>query len=108
MTEGTTAPEVAELQADIESTREDLSRTVDMLTARLDVKTRVRGRLRQVRDEAQRRLRAAGRRAREDAAQADARRVSIGAGALAAAAVAVSAVALWRRHQGSGRRSRRR
>jgi hypothetical protein len=35
-------PEVVELQADIERTREELAKTVDLLTAKLDVKSRVR------------------------------------------------------------------
>ncbi len=38
-------PSVAELQADIEQTREQLGETVDALTAKLDVKTRAKDRL---------------------------------------------------------------
>ncbi len=35
-------PEAAQLQADIERTREDLAETVDLLAAKLDVRSRVR------------------------------------------------------------------
>lgn len=38
-------PEVAALQADIERTREELAQTVDQLTAKLDVKSRIRARV---------------------------------------------------------------
>jgi hypothetical protein len=37
-----TTPEMAELQAEIERTRADMADTVDQLTAKLDVKSRVR------------------------------------------------------------------
>jgi hypothetical protein len=94
--------DAADLQAQIEDTREDLSRTVDLLAAKLDVKTRVRGRVLEARDDVQSRLRTAGDRARAGADQADARQVSIGAAALAAA-LTVLIVALWRRKQQSSR-----
>ena len=38
------APEMAELEADIARTREELAQTVDQLAAKLDVKTRIRNR----------------------------------------------------------------
>jgi septal ring factor EnvC (AmiA/AmiB activator) len=38
-------PSVAELQADIERTREELGQTVDALSAKLDVKSRAKDRL---------------------------------------------------------------
>ena len=38
-------PEIDELQADIERTREELAETVDALTAKLDVKSRAKARM---------------------------------------------------------------
>ena len=42
----------AEIEADIERTRDDLAETIDALASRLDVKTRAKDRLRLVRDRA--------------------------------------------------------
>ena len=41
---------MAELEADIARTREELAHTVDQLTAKLDVKTRVRNRATETKD----------------------------------------------------------
>jgi hypothetical protein len=106
MTDTARAPDAADLQAEIESTREDLSHTVDLLAAKLDVKARVRGRAVEIRDDVQNRLRAAGQRARKQAENTDAKQISLGAGLLAVS-IAVLTMALWRRNQHSRPRWRR-
>ena len=50
---------MAELEADIARTREDLADTVDQLTAKLDVKTRIRNRAAEAKDAATVQVRAA-------------------------------------------------
>lgn len=63
-------PDVAQLQADIERTREDLAQTVDALTDKLDVKARTRRRVSETRERATVRVDAAKVRTRELTAQA--------------------------------------
>lgn len=46
-----TNPDIGELRADIEQTREELAQTVDQLTAKLDVKHRVHERITEVQDQ---------------------------------------------------------
>lgn len=82
---GSSSPDVAALQADIERTRADLAHTVDRLTARLDMKARVRDRLIEAKDDP----------------------TVLGLGALVAAA-AVVAVVLVRRSSAPRRTRRRR
>ena len=48
------APEVDALEADIARTRQDLAHTVDLLAAKLDIKTRIRNRVAETRDAATR------------------------------------------------------
>jgi hypothetical protein len=105
VTDTSSTPTAADLQAEIETTREDLSHTVDLLTAKLDVKTRVRGRAQRIRDDVERRLRAVGDRARNEAEHADRTQVSVAVGALAVV-LAVLTVTRWRRSQPSRRRWR--
>ena len=49
-TDAADTPEVAELEADIARTREELAQTVDQLAAKLDVKTRIRNRASETKD----------------------------------------------------------
>ena len=97
---------VAELEADIERTREDLAQTVDRLAERLAVKTRVRNRMNETRDEVAWRWRTLRNRATDAQGNPDPMTIGVGGGVLAALG-AVLVVALWRRNQTS-RRSRRR
>ena len=101
------APEVAELQADIERTRADLAHTVDQLTAKLDVKTRVRTKVTETKDTASARLRKLQGQATDDGGKPTPTTLGIGGGALAAA-VAVLVVVLWRRNNTPRRITRRR
>lgn len=98
-------PEVAELQADIERTRADLADTVDQLTAKLDVKNRVRGRVAATKDEAAAQLSKVRDRATDDQGRPTRSTIGIGGGAVAAV-VAVVLVAWWRRHHTSRRPTR--
>ena len=98
-----TSPEVAELEADIERTREDLSHTVDQLSAKLDVKGRVRHRVEDTKDEAAHRLETV----RERATDSEGRptpAVMVVAGGITAGVVAVAVLA-WRRRRAAARRS---
>jgi Protein of unknown function (DUF3618) len=107
--EATATPEMAELEADIARTREDLADTVDQLTAKLDVKARVRNRATDARDAATAQVRSA----RQHLVDADGKprptALGVGGGVLAAIA-AVVLVKLWRRpaRHPSRRRGRRR
>jgi chromosome segregation ATPase len=105
VTDTSSTPDAADLQAEIETTREDLSQTVDLLTAKLDVKTRVRGRANRVRNDVESWLRAVGDRARKEAENADRTQVSVAVGVLAVAVAALT-VTLWRRNRPSQRRWR--
>jgi Protein of unknown function (DUF3618) len=100
-------PEMVELQADIERTRADLANTVDQLTAKLDVKTRVRNRVADTKDKATAQLRNMQDRATDDDGKPTTVTRGIGGGVLAAL-VAVLLLALWRRNRTSGRPTRRR
>lgn len=85
----------AELGADIEQTREDLAQTVDLLSAKLDVKGRVKGRMGQVTTEATDHLRAA----KEQAVHTP----IVPAAGVAAALAAVVVALVWRRHHAARR-----
>ena len=99
-------PELADLQADIERTRQNLADTVDQLAAKLDVRTQVLHRLEAARDVATRQLHALRNRAGDAVDTADKGTVWVGGGVFAAV-VAVFAVGLWRRNQRPRRRGRR-
>ena len=104
------APEVAALQADIERTREELAQTVDQLTAKLDVKTRVRDRAVESKDRAAAQVQSMRERAADLATDDDGKptpvTISIGGGVIAGLA-AVVLVLMWRRSSHGGRRRRR-
>lgn len=104
------APEVAVLQADIERTREELAQTVDQLTAKLDVKSRVRDRAIETKDRAAAQLQSLREQAAERATDDDGKptpvAMSIGGGVLAGLA-AVVLVLMWRRSSRGGRSRRR-
>lgn len=101
------SPEMVELQADIERTRADLADTVDQLTAKLDVKTRLRNRVADTKDNASTQLHNLQDRATDDDGRPTPATLGIGGGVLAAV-VAVLLIALWRRDNTSGRPPRRR
>ncbi|WP_051551276.1 DUF3618 domain-containing protein [Nocardioides sp. URHA0020] len=100
-------PELAEVQADIERTRADLADTVDQLTAKLDVKTRVRNSLADTKDDATAQLRRLQDRATDDEGKPTPTTLGIGGGTLAAV-LAVIVLALWRRNNATRRPRRRR
>jgi Protein of unknown function (DUF3618) len=100
-------PEVAALQADIERHREDLAQTVDQLTAKLDVKTRVRERASETKDRATAQVHSLRRQAVDRTTDDDGKptpaALGIGGGVVAGLA-AVVLVYLWRRSSQGGRR----
>ena len=101
------SPQIAELQADIERTRADLAQTVDKISARLDVRARLRHRVLDARDVAAQRLRVVRRRAGDVRTKASPGTIGIGSGILAAA-LAVVVVTWWRSNHESRRRWGRR
>ena len=96
-----------QLQADIERTRADLAQTVDKISARLDVRARLRHRMLDARDVAAQRLRVVRRRAGDVRTKASPGTIGIGSGILAAA-LAVVVVTWWRSNHESRRRWGRR
>ena len=94
--EATAPPEMTELEADIARTREDLTDTVDQLTAKLHVKTRVRNRMAQAKDAATMRVQVARQQLVDVDGKAKPTTLGVGGGLLAAAA-AVVLVKLWLR-----------
>ena len=90
-------PEVADLQADIERTRADLADTVDQLTAKLDVKTRVRNSVADTKDDVAAQLLKLRDQATDEQGKPTPKTLGIGGGALAAV-IAVVVIALWRRN----------
>lgn len=98
------APETADLEAEIERTREDLARTVDQLTERLDVKTRARTRALRMRDDVVRRLRLLRARITDERGRPTPIALGVGGGTLVATTTAV-VLAVWRRED-RHRRSR--
>jgi len=101
-TDGT--PEMAELEADIARTRQELADTVDQLTAKLDVKTRVRNRAVEAKDAASVQVQSARQRLVDTDGKPRPAAFGIGGGVFAAIA-AVVLVKLWQR---PARRPRRR
>lgn len=97
-------PGIEEIQADIAQTREELGRTVDALSAKLDVKARAKGQVDAARQRAMVQLDTARTRASDigarvkDASTSDAGNLkpAVPAGAVALALVGVG-VLLWRR-----------
>ena len=89
-------PGVEEIEAEIARTRDDLAATVDELTARLDVKTRVKESVQHTRDQAAARVRAVRDRATDEDGQPTPTALGIG-GAAAAVVIAVVALSIWRR-----------
>jgi hypothetical protein len=95
-------PEVADLEADISRTREELAQTVDQLAAKVDVKTRVRNRVSETADAAATQVRSLRDRATDADGKPTPAALSIGGGVVAGI-VAVVVVGRWIR---SSRRSR--
>jgi len=97
-TEAMVTPEMAELEADIVRTREDLAQTVDQLTAKLDVKSRIRGRATEAKDAAAVQLHSA----RQQLVDGDGRprpaALRVGGGVVAGV-LAVILVKLWYRRR---------
>jgi ElaB/YqjD/DUF883 family membrane-anchored ribosome-binding protein len=96
-------PTKAELQEEIEATREDLADTIDELTSRLDVKSRAHDKVEDVKhkvDDARHKVEDVGHAAADRASDlaTDSQGRPIPAGIVAGAAIAVVvAVVLWRR-----------
>lgn len=80
----------AAVEADIARTRDDLAHTVDQLAARLDVKSRVRDRAAEAKDDSVRRLHELGDRATDARGRPTPAVLVAGAGLLAAVGVAVA------------------
>jgi ElaB/YqjD/DUF883 family membrane-anchored ribosome-binding protein len=101
-------PDVEELQAEIEQTREQLGETVDALTAKLDVKSRAKDRLNQTKQQAGAKLDAGRTRAVELTSSARSAAtdeqgkptppVLVGVAVAASAIVALTVLA-WRRRR---------
>lgn len=87
----TSDPGVAQIEADIARTREELAQTVDELTARLDVKTRVQ-------ESVQERVQELRDRATDDQGRPTPVTMAIG-GVAVAAVVAIVALSIWRRRR---------
>ena len=87
----TSDPGVEQIEADIARTREELAQTVDELTARLDVKTRVQ-------EGVQERVQELRDRATDDQGRPTPATMAIG-GAAVAAVVAIVALSIWRRRR---------
>ncbi len=98
-------PEMVAVEADIERTRADLARTVDLLAARLDVKARVRSRVSETTERATARIRSL----RKRATTADGRPapVTMAVGGGVVAGIAVLALVAIRRRSARRRRGRR-
>jgi acetylornithine deacetylase/succinyl-diaminopimelate desuccinylase-like protein len=101
------SPEIATIEADIERTREDLAQAVDQLAAKLDVKTRIRHRIAEARNDATHRWRTLRKRATNAEGRPTPTVMAVGGG-LAAGMAAAVAMAWWRRNKTPHRRARRR
>jgi hypothetical protein len=102
-TDDTAATEQEAIEAEIERTREDLAATVDLLTARLDVKTRVRHRVARARAGASYRLTSLRDRATDDRGRVRGSVLAAGS-AILGAAVVVGSVSWWRHSAQHSRR----
>ena len=90
----TTSHQMAQLEADIARTREDLAENVDQLAAKLDIKSRVRERISGAMDDARSRLRFVRDHLTGDGGRPTPTVISSGSGVVAALA-AVILVRLW-------------
>ena len=99
-------PDVAELEAGIARTREELAQTVDQLAAKLDVKTRIRNRVSETRDVATIQVRLLRDRLTGVDGKPTPTALSLGGGIVAAVA-AVVLVKLWIRPSRPSARRRR-
>jgi hypothetical protein len=91
-------PGIEEIETDIARTREELAATVDELTARLDVKTRVKESVQQTKDQAVDRIRTLRDQATDEDGRPTPTTLGIG-GAVAAMVVVVLVLTLWRRRR---------
>ncbi|MCW2776050.1 MAG: hypothetical protein JWN91_4376 [Nocardioides sp.] len=91
-------PGIEEIETDIARTREELAATVDELSARLDVKTRVKESVQQTKDQAVDRIRTVRDQATDEDGRPTPTTLGIG-GAVAATVVVVLALTLWRRRR---------
>jgi hypothetical protein len=91
-------PGIEEIETDIARTREELAATVDELTARLDVKTRVKESVQQTKDQAVDRIRTVRDQATDEDGRPTPTTLGIG-GAVAAMVVVVLVLTLWRRRR---------
>jgi hypothetical protein len=91
-------PGIEEIETDIARTREELAATVDELSARLDVKTRVKESVQQTKDQAVDRIRTVRDQATDEDGRPTATTLGIG-GAVAGTVVVVLALTLWRRRR---------
>jgi hypothetical protein len=91
-------PGIEEIETDIARTREELAATVDELTARLDVKTRVKESVQQTKDQAVDRIRTVRDQATDEDGRPTPTTLGIG-GAVAATVVVIVALTLWRRRR---------
>jgi hypothetical protein len=92
------SPGIEEIETDIARTREELAATVDELTARLDVKTRVKESVQQTKDQAVDRIRTVRDQATDEDGRPTPTTLGIG-GAVAAMVVVVLVLTLWRRRR---------
>jgi hypothetical protein len=91
-------PGIEDIETDIARTREELAATVDELTARLDVKTRVKESVQQTKDQAVDRIRTVRDQATDEDGRPTPTTLGIG-GAVAATVVVIVALTLWRRRR---------
>jgi hypothetical protein len=91
-------PGIEDIETDIARTREELAATVDELTARLDVKTRVKESVQRTKNQAVDRIRTVRDQATDEDGRPTPTTLGIG-GAVAATVVVVLALTLWRRRR---------
>lgn len=85
---------LADIEAGIERTRADLAHTVDQLTAKLDVKTRLRRRLGTAKDDAAQRWRLVRARATDESGKPTPVTMVVAGGVVAIASTVI--VLMWR------------
>jgi hypothetical protein len=92
---------VADIESDIERTRADLAHTVDQLTAKLDVKARLRQRVATAKESGVEQLRLVRSRATDERGRPTPAALAVAGGVVA---LATAAVVLMCRHDNSDRR----